>query len=76
MTVLTCLSLPAERHLASLVSCLILFMAVMAWCHLCHLLLARIPLIQSVWRLWSTSTYTLLSVIQGWDRQSPAVSRS
>ena len=37
------LSRPALRHLESKLSCLILFMAVMAWYHLCHLLLARIP---------------------------------
>ena len=92
--ILTRLSRPAVRHLESLVSvsCLILFMAVMAWYHLCHLLLARMPLIQEVCRLCSTSTYTcrrhtadtadkctklltLLSVIQGWDKHSPAVRR-
>ena len=33
-------------------------MAVMAWYQRCHLLLARIPLIQEVWRLCRTSTYT------------------
>lgn len=39
---------PELRHLCS---CFILFMAVMAWYHLCHLLLAKIPFIQVVWRL-------------------------
>ena len=37
------LSRPALRHLESKLNCLILFMAVMAWYHLCHLLLASIP---------------------------------
>ena len=37
------LSRPALRHLESKLSCLILFMAVMAWYHRCQRRLARIP---------------------------------
>jgi hypothetical protein len=33
-------------------------MAMMAWYHLCHLLLARIPFIQLVSKVCNTSTYT------------------
>jgi len=39
---------PDERHLVSIENLRILFMAVIAWYHRCHLLLARIPFIQVV----------------------------
>lgn len=42
---------PDDRHLVSIENLRIRFIAVMAWYHRCHLLLASIPFIQVVCRL-------------------------
>merc|ERR1712113_1227752 len=54
-----------RRTIRHLCNCFILFIAAMALYQRCQRLLASIPFIQLVSRLYSTSTYPLLSVSQG-----------
>merc|ERR1712156_460124 len=62
-----------RRTIRHLCSCFILFIAAMALYQRCQRLLASIPFIQLVSRLYSTSTYTLLSVSQGCCKALAAV---